>query len=347
MSSEESKIVRSENPIREMWSRLSYFETELNAREFLKKFNLSNDDLIDTARSLAFTMRTAGEYYESADRVSLLTQPLLIFYGMTALSKILFMSTYGKKSPSKAHGLEQPKPEDFASISTRVQKDGTFPQFHHCYCKDKIFMRKFTMKELLSLVPEVKVEYETVYKEKNRVFKTLNTKYGLRIVDAEIEKYGNLAKDLPSYFPTIATARQVRDDFLIRSSENLPMTRALSGEEYLILPLKRQDKPLFLPEMTVHFLIMYLLGMVSRYHLKEWGETVEGEKSGEIYIVQKFLETTIRKFPNLILNKLRNQDFIFVSPQLETKKELDEEQMERVFQYGERKRALDRGRRGI
>jgi hypothetical protein len=122
MSFNKLRIVRTENPIREMWSHLSYSETELNAREFLKKFNLLDDELVDTAKSLAFTMRTASEYYESADRVSLLTQPLLTFYGMTALSKVLFTSIHGKKPPSKAHGLEPPEPEDFAITYTRVQK---------------------------------------------------------------------------------------------------------------------------------------------------------------------------------------------------------------------------------
>ena len=50
--------------------------------------SLPDDDLIEIAKSLAFTMKTAREYFESADRVSLLTQPLLLFYGMTALSKV-------------------------------------------------------------------------------------------------------------------------------------------------------------------------------------------------------------------------------------------------------------------
>jgi len=274
MSSEELRIVRSENPIREMWSRLSYFETKLNAREFLKKFNLSNDKLIDTARSLAFTMRTAGEYYQSADRVSLLTQPLLIFYGMTALSKVLFISTYGKKSPSKAHGLEQPKPEAFASISTKVKKDGTFPQFNSCYSKQKLFRRKFAMKELLSLVPEVKVEYESVYNEKSRALKILRSRHGVSVVDTEIEEYGNLAMDLRRFFPEIRQTQQFKKGVSI-FQRDIPTIRAVSGEEFLVLPLRRHDKNLFLPEMSVHFLIMYLLGMISRYHLKEWGKLLK------------------------------------------------------------------------
>jgi len=308
MSSDELRIVHSENPVKEIWSRLSYFETEHNARE----------------------------YYESADRVSLLTQPLLIFYGMTARSKVLFICTYGKKSPSKGHGLERLKPRHFTELSTRVQKDGTFPQFHSCYSKEKLFRRKFTMKELLSLVPEIKVEYETVYNEKSRALKVLRTRHGVGVVNTEIEKYGDLATDLIKIFPEIRHAQQFKNSVTI-FQRDIPTIRAVSGEEYLILPLKRHDKNVFLPEMSVHFLIMYLLGMIVRYHLKEMGEIIKDEEKGDIYIVQKFLKITTRKFPNLILNKLRNRDFVFVSPQLETEKQLDRDQMEEIYEYVSRR----------
>ncbi len=306
-----------------MWSRLSYFETEYNARQFLKKkFTLPDEDLIDTARSLAFTMKTAKEYFESADRVSLLTRPLLLFYGMTALSKVLFMATHGIKSPSKGHGLETPKLEAFKDLSTSVRKEGTFPQFHSCYSKEKLFRRKFRMKELLSLVPEIKVEYETVYDEKSRALKILRIQNRIYLVDSEIEKYKNLATDLKGFSPEITPIGKTEIGICILSSATkIPSIRAVSGEKYLVLPLRRHNQNLFLPEMSVHFLIMYLLGMISRYRPKEWGETIEGEKSGEIYIIQKFLETVTRKFPNLILNKLCNQNFVFMSPQLEREKE--------------------------
>lgn len=314
MTSDESRIVPSESSIKETWSRLSYFESEHNAKEFLKKFSLSNDDLIETASSLAFTMRAGREYYESAEHVSLLTQPLLIFYGMTALSKVLFTSTYGKKSPSTGHGLETPQSGIFAELSTRVKKDGTFPQFHSCYSKEKLFRMKFTIRELLSLVPEVKVEYETVYNEKSRALKVFRGQNSWGIVDTEIEKYGNLAMDLRKFFPELKRTQQFKNHVVILHRD-IPVTRAVSGQGYLVLPLKRHNKSVFLPEMSVHFMAMYLLGMLSRYFLKEWGKTIKGEKSGEIYIVQKFLEITTRKFPNLILNKLWNRDFVFVGPQ--------------------------------
>jgi len=347
MTSDEFRIVPSETPVKEIWSRLGYFENEHNAREFLKKKNknLTEDELVDTAKRLAFTTRTAREYYESAAQVSLLTQPLLLFYGMTALSKVLFITTHLKKSPSRGHGLETPNQkdfeEDFSKLSTRIQRDGTFPQFHCCYSKEKLYNIRFTLKELLSIVCEIKVEYETVYQEKSQAIKIQKDKHGFHLVDTELEKYGDLVKELPNYFSQIKIVQKVGVGLHFWNPVNLPKTRALSGEEYLILPLKKHENNLSLPEMSVHFLIMYLLGMVSRYYPKEWGEIIEGKTSGEIYIIQKFLETTTRKFPNLILNRLWNRDFVFVSPQLEREKRLTNDELERVYDYIERKMSAE------
>lgn len=173
------RFVRSETPVKEIWARLGFFESEHNAKDFLKdKFNLPDHDLEETASSLALTMRAAREYYDAAERVSLLTRPLLIFYGMTALSKVLFMSARGKKSPSKGHGLQTPKPTILKELSTRVKKHGTFPQFHSCYSIEKLYRVKFRMKELLSIVPEVKVEFENIYGEKSKALKVSKIRYG-------------------------------------------------------------------------------------------------------------------------------------------------------------------------
>jgi hypothetical protein len=313
---------------------------------------LPDEDLTDVAKSLAYTMRTAREYYEAASRVTTLTQPLLISYGMTALSKAVFMSTHGKKSPSKRHGLR--KVEEwtgtFAELSAEVMKDGTFPQFHGCYSREGLDKLTFSVKDLFSLVPEVKVEFETVYHEKSRALKIQRRHDRVLVVDSELDQYVDLSKlifAIPGMHDVYLPHSQQLENKLVLfySGINLgakdPSIRAISGDEYLVLPLSKSSGIVCIPEMTVHFILMYLLGMLSRYQPKEWGEIIEGEETGEIYVVQKFLDTTIRKFPNLTLNELRNREFIFVGPKVETgrEKRLDEEQLDQIYDYVNQKLA--------
>jgi hypothetical protein len=346
----ELRVDRAESPVKEIWSRLSFFESEYNSKEFLKKFSLADDDLGNLARNLAFTMRTAREYYEAADRTTILTQPLLVFYGMTALAKTLFMSTHGKKSPSTKHGLQKVKEWTgaFAELSVDISKDGTFPQFHGCYSKENFYKLTFSMKELMSLVPEVKVEFETVYNEKSRAVRILKNGRSVHVVDSELNRYVDLAKQIFSipgvnetYLPH---AQEIGNKLILHYSginpqAKDPAMRAVTGEEYLVLPLNRNGNNVSVPEMSIHFLIMYLLGMLSRYQPEEWGEIIKGEETGEIYIVRKFLETTTRKFPNLVLNELRNRNFVFVSPSIEPRKGLDDKQLEEIYDYVNRKLA--------
>jgi hypothetical protein len=351
--SKEPRIEHAENPAKEIWSRLSYFESLHNAQQFLKgKFSLPDKDLGDVAKSLAYTMRTAREYYEAAGRVTTLTQPLLIFYGMTALSKAVFMTKHGKKSPSKGHGLRKVEgwKGTLAELSAEVTKDGTFPQFHGCYSGKDLDKLTFSVKDFLSLVPEVKVEFETVYHEKSKALKIQRRHNQVHVVDSELDQYGDLSElifAIPGMHDVyIPEPVQLENKLvLFYSYVNLgakdPSIRAISGDEYLVLPLSRSSERVCIPEMSVHFMLMYLLGMLSRYQPTEWGEIIGGEKTGEIYIIQKFLDTTVRKFPNLTLNELRDREFIFVGPKVETgrEKRLDEEQLDQIYEYVNRKMA--------
>jgi hypothetical protein len=344
-----SEIVYSETPEKEIWSRLGYFENEHNAKDFLlqKNKSLTEEQLTDIAQRLSFSMQSAKEYYQSSNSVTLLTKPLLIFYGMVALSKALFIANYLKKSPSTGHGLESPKDNfeaEFSNISTMVKKDGTFPQFHCCYSKQTLCGIKFTLKELLSIAPDVKTEYEAVFKKKSNSIDMKKDRYGYHLIDSDgLEKYDSIIQKLlrlnvsgvDSYKNT-QPQNIGKGIWIYNLPDNLPIIRCLSGKECLQLSL-RNDCDLYIPEMSVHYLIMYLLGMASRYYPKEWGEITEGKKSGNIYVIKKFLEITERKFPNLILNSLRNREFLFVTPKLEELQGLSDNELDRVWKYVEEK----------
>ena len=352
------RIASTENPVKEIWSMLSYFESEYNARQYLKEKFRPNDTSLNsinkTAKNLAFTMKTAREYYEAAESVTVLTQPLLIFYGMTALSKVLFMATHGKKSPSTSHGLKKIKPWTgvFAKLSVKIGKNGTFPQFHGCYNRERLHGADFSIKELFSVVPEAKVAFERVYNEKSKALRILRIRHGISIIDSELQRYEDL-EDLITRIPGIKERYHKQyqrfDDRIIlfctkREAED-PVTRAVSGDEYIVLPIIKQGKSIMLPDMSTHFLIMYLLGMLTRYQPKEWGEIMKGEESGEIYMIQHFLEVTKRKFPNLVLNELLHRDFVFMSPKFDVGQgRLDDEQMEKIYEYVSRKMAEELSR---
>lgn len=343
------RIIHTDNPVREIWSMLSYFESERNVEEYLKKRFSTCDEFPEVKKSLASTMKAAKEYYTAAESVTILTRPLLLFYGMTALSKVVFMATHGKPSPSTSHGLDtEDESSPFQDYSARVTHDGTFPQFHGCISKQNLRDTVFSTKELLSLIPEIKINYETVYDQKSNALKIERQSHGIAIVDSELEKYGDLdiISKIPKLHERYAKTIQVFGDrailFCVNHEAEDPVVRAISGEEYLVLPLIKQSRTIALPEMSTHFMIMYLLGMLSRYPLRQWLEIVGGEESGDIYIIQKFLEVTTRKFPNLILSELHDRNFLFTSPVVETKRDLTKDE---IYEYVSKRMGDELGRR--
>jgi len=338
------RAIATDNPITEMWSMLSFFESCFNVESYLKeKFGSSITNIGEISSNIALSMKAAREYYKAAEEVSILTGPLLLFYGMSALSKVLFGTTHGKESPSRSHGLQEVEGWNGISsdLSVRILKDGTFPQFHGCFWKESFRNQVFSLKELFSLVPELKVGFETVYKEKSKALKVERILYGISLIDSELQEYSDL-EDLIMSIPNIdkrygktlqRTGNRIHLYCVNREVPD-PTVRAISGEEYIVLPLKKGTLTVIVPEMSLHYLIAYLLGMFSRYHLKEWAELVEGEKSGEIYIIQKFLDTTKRMFPNMILNEMHNRNFLFTSTKIEVEeKRLSREQLKQVYDY--------------
>ena len=368
--------IHTDQPAKEIWSSLSYFESQHNCKQYLKKkFTPSIRKLQEISKELTYAVRTAKEYYHASNQVSILTKPLQIYYGMVHLSKSLFVATYGKRSPSQSHGLRKAgrwTEKILADMSVKVLKDGTLPQLHSCYCKERLRDTTFRLGELLSVVPELKSSFESVYKQKSNALRIKRPRERQVIIsDPELEKYGFLfdVENPEDYkrvqkhneeillrikgigdkyhishsvipYPRATRALYLREKWR-RDTEDVedPALLAVSGEEYFLLPLRKGQEDVALPELSSHFLTMYVLGMLSRYEPRKWGEIIKGEESGEIYVIQKFLETTERKFPNMILNELEGKQFMFVPPSPEPSKrvELDEEHLEMIYDYVNRK----------
>jgi|GEM_PF-6418425 hypothetical protein len=85
------------------------------------------------------------------------------------------------------------------------------------------------------------------------------------------------------------------------------------GEEYLISGIKKNNNIINLPDMAIHLIILFLLSILSRYHVKEWGSGSLELESGDFYIIKNFLKISTRKFPNFVLNELTNKENVFSS----------------------------------
>jgi hypothetical protein len=84
-----------------------------------------------------------------------------------------------------------------------------------------------------------------------------------------------------------------------------------SGRPYLRFP---HEGGLLVPEISVHYMIMFVLGMLCRYETERWGEMILTFASHDTFLINEFLNVSMRKFPNLILDQLCQERNIFYTP---------------------------------
>ena len=79
----------------EVWFRLSENESEYTIRRNLQRYyaeediSFTEDQLREATTYFVYSLRQGREYFAAAKSVSILTKPLLLFYGMVCLAKLL------------------------------------------------------------------------------------------------------------------------------------------------------------------------------------------------------------------------------------------------------------------
>ncbi len=64
-------------------------------------------------------------------------------------------------------------------------------------------------------------------------------------------------------------------------------------------------------ELTREILFIFSLNFLARYRLSDWNKIVEGRSSDLIYRIDEYIKSTNTIFPNLILNQLHGQKYLF------------------------------------
>lgn len=319
--------IHSEKPLDELWLQLRLFESEYYSRQFLKeKYSDITDEELDKL-SVIFTsnIKQAHEYYSAASSVSILTSPLLYYYGMMCLTNVLWTSLNKTEEIKEIHGLKS-KAEDTKYILSNeyvtVKENGSFPALHSCYSDFSIKANtKFYVKDILSVIPELKTLYERIYNEKSRLIKStshhiiLFSSYGDDSRFKEVFKYDEdffKNHNVMPHYDLFDEFLGIRYPYLLKNTPfEYPLQKSLNGEIYFTLPIEFEKKAYAIPGACAHFIVMHCMGMLVRYEPAKWLQIVSGKLSSEINLLNRFIEVSERKFPNMILNGLLGKELQF------------------------------------
>jgi len=89
--------ITTENPTEEIWKYLRYFldinytSNKISRLHNTEKDRTSKNDIKKQAQQIGYCIRQAEEYFQASSNVSLVTRPLLLYYGAVSLSEALIL----------------------------------------------------------------------------------------------------------------------------------------------------------------------------------------------------------------------------------------------------------------
>lgn len=322
------KIILTEDPNKELWNQFKQFENFevcLNyLKENCKKFD-NGKKFKPRASLMKHYITQAKEYYLSAKDSSVLTKPTLLYYGASCLVKALIIAKSCDYDHSTGHGMKVIKSDIDDLMGFRIEPlRGTFLQLYRVLENKNVDIIKsfdFNLEDLFSFIPELNDDFENIFNKKSLAIKVDRIKdedgeylYYEGDYFTDLSILNDFLNNIPNFDKCYVYPSFFSNGF---SCFKKPMPdgdvvlRNIMGEEFLVSSLSSGENSIYLSQISVHFLILYLLSMLSRYYVNLWLGENSSDESRYFYIIEKFLDISERKFPNLVLNEILNKEIIF------------------------------------
>lgn len=349
----------TENPINEIWKQLKFVSYKENCKNLLigkiksgrtLLFNPPDPSLDKKVTEISMCIQQGIEYFAAANKVSINTSPLLIYYGILSLAKALIVANNQNIfiDDIKYHGLST-RPSTPALESFRSNKNGWCIENEYAIVNGGVFneLNKtidpnrllpiqsiIRIKDCISSVPEVKEIYERFYQEHANSFHMYSELKEVNLDRNKIEfaippneKVDILLAHIPQIATDFDTVENMHDIFpCFRSKNDIRLKdigyfanyHSLIGGRYFVCGLNFEisgsRQSLVIDQQLLDYISLFILGEQVRYHQDLWCRLVQGEDSGALGVIEMYLEIVKRRYPNAILNNLFGENFSYGVP---------------------------------
>lgn len=313
-----------------IWRNISKFQSASFTQKFLHKryekhgFSSSEALSYENCYRFIYYLEHGQKYYIQTKSSPIDIQPVLLFYGMIQLIKACLITIdpyYPENSQVLAHGVSTRKRKksqyEFLHDEVKIQKNGLLTHF-----SEKMFHvkhlegEKYTMKKLLMLVPELHRLFHSIENQMpSYIVQDVNNQ--LKITNKILDDYhislSGLAHFLRSRNPLYhGEPTETKDNITIPINKSLSPLNALpflynyQEENYSIL--RHKDNFLYLPEVIVHYLLLYNLSMICRYEIEWLGDLLHHYSTNDFPFIKEFLSITAEKIPYLLFLYLNRDE---------------------------------------
>jgi len=305
------------------WERLlSYHSTQIIQKKLEKcyqkiKHENSSGLSYDNCYRFIYFLKHGENFFLQANQSPHAIQPILLFYGISQLLKACLLIKdpyYPSTSSVLAHGASSRKRKkqqyQFLKDEIKVQRNGLFShvakELFHLH--DHLEAEKFSMELLLNQVAEMKDVFMFHQAKTNHVKVDTTGLYQVILTDATAQHFHMSAERLSEHLTEKYQLQKVKnaEDHILLQTQYTNHTFHCApflfhiDEKTFYLPNNRESF-INLPELLVHYLLLYNLSMISRYETEWWYELLLGVSNDDYPIILRYMEVAKRKIPYFIL----------------------------------------------
>jgi hypothetical protein len=336
------QCVVSENPLEFLRESFLVYETEETARRFLKEryrqIGVKGAERVAFRNVQTFIawIRQAVGLFQSARGSGAWARPLLLYSGMMSFFKawILTIDTgYPQTASVLRHGLSTRKKKsgNFSVLDEeiRMQKEGLFPLAARLAGTPIPSGEGYTFRELLSFLPDLCFRFPSLNSHSSWI-RTEAEDGGLCITPEELVRLGMTPTSLyerlsrmyagcpwiPGIAPTADGREMIRLLWRPAAYDASPPPRPfvpglsvnMKGDHYLWIG---NNRPLTPPGEWIAFgMLFFSLSMLCRYDPLLWSEIIFERIRRESVLIEPLLALAERKFPQLVLEALREERLV-------------------------------------
>ncbi|ALO17376.1 hypothetical protein L21SP5_03781 [Salinivirga cyanobacteriivorans] len=327
---EKSIILRTENPIEEIWSYFLRF-SDFN---YIKNSWTNRDDC--EYIYVTICIKQSYEYYKASLGLSLNTRPLLLYYSFLNLTKATLYIAQDERPPDY-HGLCKENIEkdiksidDILDFSAEVN-NGVFKKLAELLDFNINLNKRLTLADFLKNSIELNNDYSHYFKQSPSFIipkvdsfldGELNITFNVGFLKDDSEKINRIKTTFKNF-------EFEQNEMNLIFKKKIDLNTGQPGEydkkawdilkEYFLLSvfndnkyhMNINDKESLLPNSLAYFGILYILSSIVRYKPDKLHNLIMDRDTSVNWMLDKICSVTERVYPNLMLNLLGNQFYKF------------------------------------
>ena len=324
----QSQYIYSEEPREDQWRSLLQFSYRKNVESRLAAKGFAVDDhLVDI---ILGSFQQAHEYFKLGSRASLFTSPTLVYYGAAHLLYAASTLLTGQTPNVGNHGLRLVKTEASRSLADAAVEpcnwnSGSFPIMAKAFSNVPSTLTSsgsWSLHDFIGSLPDLEEDYTRTYPDRHpHVLPVEEVKTESGMLDRiELEKL-QVWKGTFDWRAIVGASSSFLQPQ--RTNQYLVFRRrlgykglgehALPGRKFFRLYHSKGKHQYSLHQISLFQGALFILGHLARYSPQTWYPFAQNDSTGERHLVEKFVSVSTRRFPNLILNELQEQNIVFTS----------------------------------